>query len=53
MVHLAKRLPETVDRLSTASAEQPAIRAQTNALDDTLEKLRERTLQGAKLLTQA
>jgi hypothetical protein len=52
LVDLAKRLPEAVDRLALAIGQQPEKQARINALQISLEKLRERTTQAAKLIAE-
>jgi hypothetical protein len=53
LVALAKRLPEAVDRLALAIGQQPEMQARINALQISLEKLRGRTTQAAKLIAEA
>jgi hypothetical protein len=50
LVDLAKRLPEAVHRLALAIGQQPEMQHRINALQISLEKLRERTAQAAKLI---
>jgi hypothetical protein len=52
LVDLAKRLPEAVGRLALAIG-QPEMQVRINALQISLEKLRARTAQAAKLLAEA
>lgn len=53
LVDLAKRLPEAVHRLALAIGQQPEMQGRINALQISLEKLRERTAQAAKLIAEA
>jgi hypothetical protein len=53
LVDLAKRLPEAVARMAAAIGQQPDMQNRSNALKDSLENLRERTAQAAKLLAEA
>jgi len=50
LTDLAKRLPEAVDRLAATLGEQPDMQARGNALRGSLEKLRQRSAQAAKLV---
>jgi hypothetical protein len=50
---MAKRLPEAVERLATTTGQQSDIQTQSNALQVSLEKLRDRTALAAKLLAEA
>jgi len=47
---MAKRLPEAVDRLATTIGKQPDMQAGSNALQMSLEKLREKSVLAAKVL---
>lgn len=53
LVDMAKRLPEAVEHLATTIGLEPQAQARSNALQVSLEKLRERTAQAAKLVTEA
>jgi len=53
LVDLGKRLAEAVDRLALAVGEQAETRANSESLHKSLEKLRERTGEGAKLIGEA
>ena len=53
LVDMAKRLPEAVERLATTTGQQSDIETQGNALQVSLEKLRDRTALAAKLLADA
>jgi hypothetical protein len=53
LVDMAKRLPEAVDRLATTIGKQPDMQVPGDALQLSLEKLRERTAQAAKLFADA
>jgi len=53
LVDMAKRLADAVDRLATATGQQPDAQTRSNALQISLEKLRERTAQAAKLIVLA
>src|SRR4029077_15227461 len=53
LVDLGKRLAEAVDRLALAVGEQAETRANSESLHNSLEKLRERTGEGAKLIALA
>jgi hypothetical protein len=52
LVDLAKRLPEAVQRLALAISQQPEMQARIDALQVSLEKLREQTAQAAKLIAE-
>jgi len=52
LADLAKRLPEAVHHLALAIGRQPEMQAPINALQVSLEKLRERTAQAAKLVAE-
>jgi hypothetical protein len=53
LADMAKRLPEAVGRLATTTGQQSDIQTQSNALQVSLEKLRDRTAQAVKLLAVA
>jgi len=53
LVDMAKGLPEAVGRLASTIGKQPDMQARSKALQTSLEKLRERTNQAAKLLAEA
>ncbi|HEX7422950.1 MAG TPA: hypothetical protein VF311_03550, partial [Terriglobales bacterium] len=53
LVDLAKRLAEAVDRLALVIGQQPGMQANSEPLRSSLEKLRERTTEGAKLIAVA
>ena len=53
LVDLAKRLPEAVAQLATTIGEQPDMQDRSNALQVSLDKLRDRSVLAAKLLAEA
>ncbi len=53
LVDLAKRLPEAVDRLAAMIGQLADMKVRSDALHSSLEKLRERTVQAAKVLAEA
>ena len=53
LVDMAKRLAEAVDRLATATGQQPDAQTRSNALQISLEKLRERTAQATTFIVLA
>lgn len=53
LVDLAKRLAEAVDRLALVIGQQPETQANSEPLRNSLEKLRERTTEAAKLIALA
>jgi len=53
LVDLAERLAEAVDRLALVIGQQPESQANSEPLRSSLEKLRERTAEAAKLIAQA
>jgi hypothetical protein len=53
LIDLAKRLAEAVDRLSLTIGQQPEMEADSEPLGSSLEKLRERTAEAAKLIAAA
>jgi hypothetical protein len=53
LVDLAKRLPEAVEHLAATTGQHPDLQTQSNALQVSLERLRERTAQAVKPLTEA
>jgi flagellar biosynthesis/type III secretory pathway ATPase len=50
LVDLAKRLAEAVDRLALTIGQQPETQASSEPLRSSLDKLRERTGEAAKLI---
>jgi flagellar biosynthesis/type III secretory pathway ATPase len=53
LVDLAKRLAEAVDRLALTICQQPETQANSEPLQSSLERLRERTGEAAKLISLA
>jgi len=53
LVDLAKRLAEAVDRLALTIGQQPEMLANSEPLRSSLEKLRERSAEAAKLIAEA
>ena len=53
LADLAKRLPEAVDHLAITIGKQPDMQARSDALQVSLERLRERSALAAKLLAEA
>ncbi len=53
LVDLAKHLAEAVDRLALVIGQQPETQANSDLLRGSLEKLRERTTEAAKLIAEA
>ena len=53
LVDMAKRLPEAVDHIPATTGQQPDMQTQSNALQVSLETLRDQTAQAAKLLADA
>lgn len=53
LVDLAKRLAEAVDRLAVAAGEQRETQPSGETISNSLEKLRERTSEAAKLIAEA
>ncbi|HMB83897.1 MAG TPA: hypothetical protein VKI40_07615, partial [Terriglobales bacterium] len=53
LVDLAKRLAEAVNRLAVTLGQQPEMQANSEPLRSSLEKLRERTAEAAKLIAEA
>jgi hypothetical protein len=53
LVDLAKRLAEAVDRLALVIGQQAGSEANSEPLQSSLEKLRERTTEAAKLISAA
>jgi flagellar biosynthesis/type III secretory pathway ATPase len=53
LVDLAKRLAEAVDRLALTIGRQPETQANSERLQSSLERLRERTGEAAKLISLA
>ena len=53
MIDLAKRLAEAVDRLALAIGQHAETQANSEPLRNSLEKLRERTAEAAKLIAAA
>jgi len=53
LVDLGTRLAEAVDRLALAAGQQPETQANSEPLRSSLEKLRKRTAEAAKLIAEA
>ncbi len=53
LIDLAKRLAEAVDRLALIIGQQPEMQTNSEPLRSSLEKLRERTAEAAKLIAEA
>ena len=53
LIDLAKRLAEAVDRLALTIGQQPEMQANSEPLRSSLENLRERTTEAAKLIAEA
>jgi hypothetical protein len=53
LVDLGKRLAEGVDRLGLVGGEEPETKSNSEPLRASLEKLRARTIEAAKLISQA
>ncbi len=53
LIDLAKRLAEAVSRLATAIGQHPEMRENSEPLRNSLEKLRERAAEAAKLIAVA
>jgi flagellar biosynthesis/type III secretory pathway ATPase len=53
LVDLGKRLAEAVDRLALAVGEQAETQANSESLHNSLEKLRERIAEAARLIGEA